>query len=306
MISVIIPCYNYGKYLHDAYESISNQTHSDWEIIFIDDGSTDDTYSIMSDLLLKDPRIKLIRHENQGVSISRKIGLDYASGDYIQFLDADDLIDSNKFNIQLGVFNECPNVDIVYGSVRYFYGDCADKRDLLFTFWGKDKEWMPGFSGFGHTFLDEALKGSFSPINSFLFRRTVFDKVPNWCIKIKAAEDYYLILQCVISNCNFYFLNHDGSHALVRRHDSNTSLNYKWVYAQEVSMRQHLMAHLDSLGNKKFIITNQRAIKSLQLKVGNSWLAYLISGSSLDNLKVLLKRSGLDRPVKSIFYRIFR
>ena len=91
--SVIIPVYNVEKYLTTALESVINQTFSDIEIICINDGSTDNSLTILENYAQKDSRIKLINQHNQGVSAARNAGLEAACGEYIMFLDPDDTYD---------------------------------------------------------------------------------------------------------------------------------------------------------------------------------------------------------------------
>ncbi len=100
MISVIIPVYNVEKYLHVCLNSVLNQTYQDFEIICIDDNSTDDSLEILEYFAKKDSRIKIIKQDfNQGPGHSRNCGLNVAKGKYIFFLDGDDWIDFNTFEI---------------------------------------------------------------------------------------------------------------------------------------------------------------------------------------------------------------
>jgi glycosyltransferase involved in cell wall biosynthesis len=91
LISVIMPAYNVEKYIGATIESVLNQTYQNWELIIINDGSTDDTADVAKKMAEKEPRIKLYSQENGGVSRARNKGLTLAQGDYIAFLDADDL-----------------------------------------------------------------------------------------------------------------------------------------------------------------------------------------------------------------------
>ena len=93
MISIIIPAYNAADYLAQTIESVLNQTYSDFELILIDDGSTDRTREIIKDYQCKDARIKYFYKENGGVSSARNLGLQKATGDFVSFLDSDDLWD---------------------------------------------------------------------------------------------------------------------------------------------------------------------------------------------------------------------
>ena len=89
-ISIIMPVYNKQNYLERSLDSVLNQSFSDFELIVIDDGSTDSSMTILEKYRSMDPRIKLIHSENHGVSHARNIGLDHITGKYITFVDADD------------------------------------------------------------------------------------------------------------------------------------------------------------------------------------------------------------------------
>lgn len=90
MISVIIPVYNVKPFLNEAVESVISQSFTDWEMILVDDGSTDGCPEICDNYALKDSRIKVIHQKNRGLSAARNAGLDLCRGDYIAFLDSDD------------------------------------------------------------------------------------------------------------------------------------------------------------------------------------------------------------------------
>lgn len=92
-VSVIIPVYNTEAYVEEAVRSIMNQTLKDIEIIFIDDGSTDDSLTIIKKLALDDDRIHYFSQSNQGQSVARNIGIDKATGEYIYFMDSDDFLE---------------------------------------------------------------------------------------------------------------------------------------------------------------------------------------------------------------------
>ena len=99
LISVIIPVYNTEKFLVKCLDSVINQTFKDLEIICINDGSPDNSLQILEEYKKKDERIKIIDQNNQGVSVARNNGIENANGEYIFFLDSDDYIDKNFFEI---------------------------------------------------------------------------------------------------------------------------------------------------------------------------------------------------------------
>ena len=120
-ISVIIPVYNVEKYLRECLDSVINQTLKDIEIICINDGSTDGSIKILEEFAQKDSRIIVINQENQGQGTARNKGIDIASGEYIAFLDPDDFIDLDTFEVVYNRFKET-NVDIV----QFDYQTCEE------------------------------------------------------------------------------------------------------------------------------------------------------------------------------------
>ena len=116
-VSVIIPAYNAEKYLQECLNSVLNQTYKDVEVVVVNDGSTDGTKSILDTYAVRYSNIKVINTENGGVSRARNIGLDNASGEYIMFLDADDLLVANAVEILLSDLKD-NNADIVAGMMN--------------------------------------------------------------------------------------------------------------------------------------------------------------------------------------------
>jgi glycosyltransferase involved in cell wall biosynthesis len=111
-ISVIIPVYNRQAFIGEAIQSVLDQTCSDYEIIVIDDGSTDETAGVVR--RFDDRRIHYIYQDNQGVAAARNHGLRIAQGEYIAFLDSDDLFLPEKLETQLAYLRQNPNVGLVY------------------------------------------------------------------------------------------------------------------------------------------------------------------------------------------------
>lgn len=99
MLSFIVPVYNVAAYLDECLESLCGQTYQNLEIICVDDGSTDNSLSVLQDWKERDSRIKIISQENRGVSCARNRGLKQASGEYIGFVDGDDYLDVNAAEI---------------------------------------------------------------------------------------------------------------------------------------------------------------------------------------------------------------
>ena len=94
-ISIIVPIYNMEQYIGETIESVLKQTMSDWELILVNDGSNDRSLDICRDYATHNVRIKVIDMSNSGVSAARRCGLQVASGEYVTFLDGDDLLFSD-------------------------------------------------------------------------------------------------------------------------------------------------------------------------------------------------------------------
>ncbi len=92
-ISVIIPVYNAAAYLRECIDSLLSQTFTDWEALCVDDGSTDESGIILDEYAAKDRRIKVFHQSNKGVSAARNFALESAKGEYVCFLDGDDIFD---------------------------------------------------------------------------------------------------------------------------------------------------------------------------------------------------------------------
>ena len=119
LVSVVIPNYNYGRYLKQAIDSVLAQSYPEVEIIVVDDGSTDD-----SDEVLKSygERVRWFRQSNQGVSAARNLGIKESRGEFIGFMDADDLWLPKKLELQLELFSN-PSVGMVYCGLQYLSED---------------------------------------------------------------------------------------------------------------------------------------------------------------------------------------
>ena len=303
MISVIVPCYNYGHLIADTIRSVQQQTYTDWEMIIVDDGSTDNTAEIVHEFINQDKRIQFYQQQNAGPSAARNFALKQAKGEYIQFLDADDCIEKRKFEIQLSIFEHKPTAGIVYGTVRYFKNNPANKSEWQYTYWGVNREWMPGIAGCGTDILPAALKGSFAHISCFLFKKEIVDIAGEWDIGKRAAEDYLFVLKCVLANAFFIFHNEAGSYALVRWHGANTSTNTAWIHEGEKQMRMELVPVLEKTGNKEAIEINRQAIEALGYMNSNTWRKKLLSGGIFDSIKKVLRYLRLEKIAKRIFYK---
>lgn len=123
-ISIVIPVYNIKKYLGECIDSVLNQTFTEFELILVNDGSTDGSGNICDEYKKKDSRVIVIHQENSGVSCARNKGIDAARGDYIAFVDSDDIIEKSMFEKQYLAIIE-NDVDCVISGITYFYEEVS-------------------------------------------------------------------------------------------------------------------------------------------------------------------------------------
>lgn len=181
-VSVIIPVYNGEKTIRETVESVLNQTLSDFELIIIDDGSTDSTLDVLS--TIKDSRLKVVSYSNAGVSASRNRGIELASGEYIAFLDADDFWTPDKLEFQVKALAANPQASVVYS-----WADCIDEANQLL---GIDHHFTVNGNILTRLLVSNCIAGSAS---SVLARREVFVEVGNFDETLTHAEDWDMWLR---------------------------------------------------------------------------------------------------------------
>ncbi|WP_312518573.1 glycosyltransferase family 2 protein [Anaerospora sp.] len=127
LVSIIMPAFNVGSYIGKSIESIINQEYQNWELIVVNDGSTDNTGEVVQAYSCRDSRIKLYEQENSGVSAARNCGMFHAAGEYLAFLDGDDLWDK-RFLSEVVSAKEANHVDMAYTGYTSFYEDSRSKN----------------------------------------------------------------------------------------------------------------------------------------------------------------------------------
>jgi len=180
VVSVIIPTLNRASILPRAIGSVLAQTFSQWELIIVDDGSTDTTDEVLA-LYKEDPRITIYRHtENQGTSVARNTGITHSSGRYIAFLDSDDVWEPTKLEKQVDVLErKDASVGLVYSGAKFIEADTKRVR-------------IKHANAEGDIFLDEI---AYNPIGSpsrVMIRRQCIEKVGVFDILFKSHEDWDL------------------------------------------------------------------------------------------------------------------
>lgn len=186
VISVIIPAYNAEKTILETIQSLQQQTFSDFELIVINDGSTDQTVELLS--TIEDSRIKIFSYENGGLPGARNRGIARATGEYVTFIDADDLWTPDKLELQLAALQQHPEAGVAYSWTAFI----NEKSEFLYV-------WEPLFYE-GDVYRQLLVKNFISSGSNILVRRQFIEKAGEFDSSLKSAEDwdYYLRLaaQC--------------------------------------------------------------------------------------------------------------
>ncbi len=145
-VSVIVPCYNYARFLKDCVESVLAQTNVDLRVLILDDASTDNSAQVAAELAAADPRVELRFHAaNQGNINTYNEGLNWATGTYTVVLDADDMLTRGSLRRACDLLDAHPEVGFVYGRARVFYGDRRPRKARTsrphWSIW-KGREWF--------------------------------------------------------------------------------------------------------------------------------------------------------------------
>ena len=209
LVSIIIPCYNQGLFLDETLQSVYNQIYKNWECIIVDDGSTDNSATTAKKWAAKDSRFQYFFKENSGVSDARNFGMQCATGEYIQFLDSDDFLMTEKLSKSMEEI-AVQKVDIICTNFMMFstfdkplQEAFSDLASYSFNFDSIVRYWNSGFT---------------VPLHCFLTKRSYFDNI-GFPSGLSAQEDWVIWVLIFQKNPTIYFLNE--SLALYRIHDSS-------------------------------------------------------------------------------------
>lgn len=229
MVSVIIPIYNAETWLHQSVNSIINQTYKDWELILVDDGSTDSSLEVCNKFALSNSKIKVIHKSNGGVTSARYFGLRSSKGQFVVFLDADDMLYPSALQILLDYQNNYL-VDIVKCNEEILYGKIKTKMSNKHI----------GVLDKGNFIKCLLLGEVISTLHATLFSRFVLtDEVFMIEPKFKIGEDVLMNIQAA-NNCQTAYVGNE--------------IIYGYAYNEKSVMQTQVMSfeYNQSISNKIF------------------------------------------------------
>ncbi len=281
-VSVVIPAYNSMKYLPTTLESVLNQTFIDFEVLVINDGSSDGTVEWASKLT--DPRVKLISQANQGLPGARNTGIAHSQGEYIAFLDADDLWEPTKLEKQVRCLDEQPEVGVVY-TWSLLIDDQGNSTGRFHAEQGEGNLWQQFLLG-----KDPIANGS-----AAMVRRCWFGRVGLFDTRLKSAEDLDMWLRIA---AHYPFAGVKEPLTLYRQHPNSMSKNRPRMFD---SLRIVIEKAFQSVPMELLHLRNQ-AYASIFL--GLAWLS--IGDGDYTKAIAFRKQALLHRPQVFFSERLIR
>jgi glycosyltransferase involved in cell wall biosynthesis len=245
LVTVIIPVYNAERYIATAIESIINQSYSNYELIVIDDGSTDNSFHIANQY--QSAQVRIIKQQNKGASAARNQGLKLAKGEYIQFLDADDFLGKDKIKLQVELIYLKEDF-LALGPTAYF-NDGQDPFNASIK-----HEW---FSEGSHSPIDFLVKlygadlvgknyGGMIQPNSWLVPKVIIDRAGYWNENLSLDDDGEFFCRVILASkgilyapqsLNYYrkFKSNQNLSSITTEHAfksaiTSTQLKYEHLY----------------------------------------------------------------------------
>lgn len=289
LVSIIIPVFNRAHLISQTLDAVLHQSHKHWECIVVDDGSTDNTINIVKKYCDLDSRFQLhIRPKNykKGGNICRNLGFNLSKGEYIQWLDSDDLIAENKIKLQVEAFQKSNRISVAICKFGYFTN--AKKlsvRENIKTY-RNYKKGIQLLKAFGK-------HSEYFPPHVFLTKRSIIEKSGFWNEDVVINQDGEFFTRILLNTMNIKFVN--------------CAVYYRHTSTDNVSL-------LNSLKKAKSLIYSWKLIeKHIFDKVGKSNHIYVENAKKIihEQIKdsfpeVINENSNFFKPLKPIYKRIFK
>lgn len=253
LVSIVIPCYNAEKYIVETIKSVINQTYSNWELIIVNDGSTDSSLNIIKEFAANDNRISFIDKSNSGVSDSRNKGLEKAKGNYIAFLDADD-----SWN-PVYLAKQITNLHVTPCTISYTACQLVNKNGekLNQQIRGENYPQL-------NDFLIQKANYNTNP-SGIVYKKKCFENVSGFDINLSNNADQAILIQLLAKGNSIGYV--DELLWDYRIHDNNMSKNINVLEKDTLYL-------FNKCANKKLFANfwfKQKCFSKMYLMLGGSW-----------------------------------
>jgi len=252
LFSIVMPNYNNSNYIKEAINSVLNQTYENWELIIVDDSSTDNSIKII-EKFLKDKRIKLIKlKRNKGVSFVSNIAIDNSSGDLIGILDSDDVLNENALEIMEKTHRDNPEYGLIYSG----HYKCDQNLEVMNTFNVLEK--IPSGKSLQEMIQVRPLTRPRPSIHFRTFKRKAYDQTKGFDIyqKIYNDRDIYYQLEKITKikgvNIPLYYWRHHNAPGLFRNPQDKVYQTYYRFLCEYREIERRFNISLPFSNKKKF------------------------------------------------------
>jgi glycosyltransferase involved in cell wall biosynthesis len=286
-VSVIVPAFNQGRFLGEALDSVLGQTHQDLEVVVVDDGSTDETAEVVRSR--RDPRVRYIHQENQGLSAARNTGIHESTGAWLSFLDADDAFLPEKLSRLLALAQENPGAGLVAGQAIPIDED-GQPTGAVFDCGAPSRP-------------EDWLLGNPLHVGSVILRRAWQETVGRFDVSLRSYEDWDLWLRLALAGCPMLWLPHPVS--LYRFHRAQMIRDGRRMTEANLAVLEKVFSRPDL--PESWRANRRRAYSRAELRAaanaygaGNLEIGKAALLQAVDDDPSLLHDGG--RPLREIFF----
>lgn len=234
LISVVVPCYNCALTIERTIRSVLMQSHQNWELILVNNNSSDNTLDIISMFPKQYPdKIRVVTETKKGAAFARNTGLSLASGDWVQFLDADDELWGEKFKKSLTLIYNNLDIDVICAEAVFIKREKREKRDV-------DKDIWLGL-----------IRSRLGITSANLFKRDTLLKVGGWDEEKTSSQEYELMFRLLKSGGRFFLCNTvmalihtDNPHSVSRDKEAKKAVQ---ILDNSINLRLEIRKHLNSI-----------------------------------------------------------
>jgi glycosyltransferase involved in cell wall biosynthesis len=236
-VSIVIPCHNVQEHLPKALDSALAQDHPDTEIVCVDDGSTDGTAGVLADYAARFPhKVRVITQANKGASAARNVGTAATSGDYLQFLDADDVILPQKIGAQIALARSTASPGLIVGD----FEQVMPNGLLLPVLALHDQPWMA------------LIRTRMGTTSANLWKRDALMAVGGWNEELGSSQDYELMFRLLKVDTPLVWDPHIRTHVLKRVSGSISQTGVFANWDRYIALRHSMLEHLHATDRKRY------------------------------------------------------